>query len=276
MQFYREGRKQGDFEAGIRTALQALLASPKFVFRVRGRRRRACGRARTIGISDLDLASRLSFFLWQSVPDAELRNAAASGALQEARGAREAGAPDAGRSAVRVAVHAVRVAVAASAGHRQDSPGRAAVSRLRQRPGRIVQARNRTVLRQHRARGPQRPRPADGRLHVRQRADRERLRHPEHHRRAVPARDGHRRERRGTARPGQHPDAHVGRRPHVAGAARQVDHGSAARVAAAAAAAERAGARGHQGGRRMRASCCRRASGWKSTGRTRCATRATV
>ena len=49
------------------------------------------------------------------------------------------------------------------------------------------------------------------------------------------------------ARPGQHAGADLGRRPHVAGDARQVDHGSAARVAAAAAAAERAGARGDEG-----------------------------
>ena len=53
-------------------------------------------------------------------------------------------------------------------------------------------------------------------------------------------------------RPGQRADADGGRRPHVAGAARQVDHGSAARIAAAAAAAERAAVRRHQGGDRER------------------------
>ena len=76
------------------------------------------------------------------------------------------------------------------------------------------------------------------------------------------------------ARAGQRAAADLDRRSHLAGAARQVGDGSAARLAAAAAAAERAGARGDQGGRRRQA-CCRRASAWKSTARTRRARRAT-
>ena len=90
----------------------------------------------------------------------------------------------------------------------------------------------------------------------------------------VPARDAARRAPR-PARPGQHPGADVGRRPHLAGDARQMDHGSAARIAAAAAAAERAGARSDQR-RPPAARCCRCASGWKSTARTRRARRATA
>jgi hypothetical protein len=81
MRFYAQGRKQGGFEAGIRLALQALLANPRFVFRLE----QAPDNLRageSYRISDLDLASRLSFFLWGSLPDAELTRLAREGALR--------------------------------------------------------------------------------------------------------------------------------------------------------------------------------------------------
>jgi hypothetical protein len=81
MEFYGQGRKARDFEAGIKTALQALLASPKFVFRFESEPATARP-GQTYRLSDLDLASRLSFFLWQSVPDAELQKVAGSGTLK--------------------------------------------------------------------------------------------------------------------------------------------------------------------------------------------------
>jgi len=68
MAFYRSGYKSGGFEAGVRDALSAILASPHFLYR-------AESGAATPGIrtlSDLELASRLSFFLWSSIPDEEL------------------------------------------------------------------------------------------------------------------------------------------------------------------------------------------------------------
>ena len=78
----RPGREPGnreDFEAGIETALQRILASPKFVFRVE--RDPAEGPA-VHRITDIELASRLSFFLWSSIPDDELLNVASKGLLQ--------------------------------------------------------------------------------------------------------------------------------------------------------------------------------------------------
>jgi hypothetical protein len=81
MEFYGEGRKGRDFEAGIKAALQALLASPKFVFRFESMPSGAKA-GQTYRLSDLDLASRLSFFLWQSGPDAELQKVAAAGGLR--------------------------------------------------------------------------------------------------------------------------------------------------------------------------------------------------
>jgi hypothetical protein len=71
MKFYEEGRASGGFEAGIRTALQAILASPHFIFRLEEAPPRLA-RGADYRINDLDLASRLSFFLWGTPPDGEL------------------------------------------------------------------------------------------------------------------------------------------------------------------------------------------------------------
>jgi hypothetical protein len=75
MKFYKAGRDGGDFESGIRTALQAILASPHFIFRLE-EVRPAAKPGQNYRLSDLDLASRLSYFLWASAPDAELMQAA--------------------------------------------------------------------------------------------------------------------------------------------------------------------------------------------------------
>ena len=82
MRFYHKGAADGGFESGIRTVLQAVLASPHFVFRLeRQPQDEVAGRA--YAVSDVDLASRLSFFLWGAPPDAALLDAARSGALSE-------------------------------------------------------------------------------------------------------------------------------------------------------------------------------------------------
>jgi hypothetical protein len=70
--FYRQGAAEGGFENGIRTALQAILASPDFVFRYEPPRSGSVKPGETYRISDFALASRLSFFLWGTPPDEEL------------------------------------------------------------------------------------------------------------------------------------------------------------------------------------------------------------
>jgi hypothetical protein len=80
MQFYREGAAEGGFELGIRTALQALLASPHFVFRFEEAPANATS-GQTYRISDYALASRLSYFLWATTPDDELIELAKAGRL---------------------------------------------------------------------------------------------------------------------------------------------------------------------------------------------------
>jgi hypothetical protein len=80
---YRQGRADGDFEAGIGRALSAVLINPEFLFRVESdpKKTPAGGAYR---ISDLELASRLSFFLWSSIPDDELLDVAIRGKLSRA------------------------------------------------------------------------------------------------------------------------------------------------------------------------------------------------
>ena len=80
--FYKEGRASGGFDAGIERGLERILAAPSFLFRVeRGPEGSAAGSV--FSLSDLDLASRLSFFLWSSIPDDELLNAAVAGRLSQ-------------------------------------------------------------------------------------------------------------------------------------------------------------------------------------------------
>jgi hypothetical protein len=81
MRFYNQGSKTGDFESGIRLALQAILANPQFLFRIE-QTPPALRANQNYRISDLALASRLSFFLWATVPDAELLKAANQGTLR--------------------------------------------------------------------------------------------------------------------------------------------------------------------------------------------------
>jgi mono/diheme cytochrome c family protein len=88
VEFFQEGRKNGGFDAGIEQGLARVLVDPRFVFRLeREPLDSARGRPLQAGavyrITDLELASRLSFFLWSSIPDDELLDIAAKGTLHE-------------------------------------------------------------------------------------------------------------------------------------------------------------------------------------------------
>jgi hypothetical protein len=80
MTFYEEGRRAGVFEDGLELALRRLLASPQFLVRAE-KEPVAVTAGQTYRITDLELASRLSFFLWSSIPDDELINLASQGRL---------------------------------------------------------------------------------------------------------------------------------------------------------------------------------------------------
>jgi mono/diheme cytochrome c family protein len=83
--FYEVGRRAGSFETGIERALRSILASPKFVLRLERHPAELPGGA-VYRISDLELASRLSFFLWSSIPDDQLLEAATQGKLKTPAG----------------------------------------------------------------------------------------------------------------------------------------------------------------------------------------------
>ena len=82
--FYQTGRRNnGSFEAGIQFALRGILANPKFVFRAEADPANVAPGA-TYRLGDYELASRLSFFLWSSIPDDELLTLAEKGRLRNA------------------------------------------------------------------------------------------------------------------------------------------------------------------------------------------------
>ena len=82
VQFFDEGRRTGGFEVGIERALRALLVSPDFLFRVVTDPPVIAPRT-PYRLSDLELASRISFFLWSSIPDDELLELAIEGRLKD-------------------------------------------------------------------------------------------------------------------------------------------------------------------------------------------------
>jgi len=83
LEFYQRARGTGDFDAGIRAGVERLLVSPDFLFRIEADPERvAAGTA--YRLSDVELASRLSFFLWSSIPDDELLDVAIRGKLRDA------------------------------------------------------------------------------------------------------------------------------------------------------------------------------------------------
>jgi hypothetical protein len=82
LRFYKEARATGDFETGIEMAVRAVLASTEFLFRIERDPKNAAPRT-AYRVSDVELASRLSFFLWSSVPDEELLDLAIAGRLSQ-------------------------------------------------------------------------------------------------------------------------------------------------------------------------------------------------
>ena len=82
MAFYDRGAAQQGFEAGVRTGLEAILSAPEFLFRFE-REPTGADPGESYRLNDADLATRLSFFLWASAPDEELRELVASGRLSQ-------------------------------------------------------------------------------------------------------------------------------------------------------------------------------------------------
>ena len=262
LEFYRKARAEGDFDAGIEMALSAVLVNPQFLFRIE-RDPPAFPPDTAYRVSDVELASRLSFFLWSSIPDDELLDLAAAGQLARAGGARAASAADAGRSAVALAGHQFRrrsgctcaiwtrslptcgcfptstTTCGRRCGRRRSCSSRASCARTAACS--ICCSADYTYLNERLAKHYGIP---------------ARLRQPLPPRRARRGQSARR-----AAAPGQHPDGDFVCDAHVAGDSRQVGARKPARRAAPAAAARCAGAEGQHRGRPAR----RCASGWPST-----------
>ena len=82
MEFYKQGRKEGNFDDGVEMALARLLAAPKFIYRIEAEPANLKP-GETYRLNDADLASRLSFFLWSTSPDDELVRVASQGKLKD-------------------------------------------------------------------------------------------------------------------------------------------------------------------------------------------------
>ena len=241
MEFYASGRRAGTFDDGIEKALRRLLADPEFVYR-REVAPATVPAGGTYRISDLALASRLSFFLWSSMPDDELLTLAEQGRLRE---------PAMLEKQVRRMVADPKSAALIDnfAGQWLNLRALATIApnpsvypdfddNLRRR----VSPRGRAPVRQHRPRGPQRPGSADRGLHVRRRTARPPLRDPERLRQPVPARDSWPRPRHAAwaAREGRLDERDVAGHENLAGHPRQGVPGNLPRRESSVPAAERA------------------------------------
>ena len=269
MRFYKEARADGGFDAGIEMALRAVLASTEFLFRIERdpKGRRAAARPIASATSSWPRACRSS--CGAASPTTSCSDLAIAGRLNQPGDARAAGQADAGRAAKSEAL------VTNFAGQwlylrnlAAASPDARTVPRLRRQPASGVPARDRAVLREHRA-----ARTAACSTCCARTTPSSTSGWPSTT--AFPNVYGSRFRRvslgdeqraRRAARPGQHPDRDVVRQPHVAGASRQVDPREHPRHAAAATARERAAAAGH---RRRAAGCSRCASAWCSIVRIR-------
>lgn len=82
LRFFEQGRAQGGFDEGMALALQRILSDPKFIYRIE-EEPAGLEEGQTYALNDLDLAARLSFFLWSSIPDRELLDLARAGQLTD-------------------------------------------------------------------------------------------------------------------------------------------------------------------------------------------------
>ena len=202
MPFFDDGTQGAVFDAGIEQLIAAVLVSPEFLYRsihvpavpVRVRsvelHREPAASSAAYPLTDLELATRLSYFLWSQGPDETLlddrgrRKAGRRRRALQAQAARMLKDPRASRLVRNFALRALDLDKL-----HQVVPDPEPVPDVQRCAAARHGHRDRVVHRQHPARGPQHRRPAHGRPHVRQRAARQALRHPVGLRSAVPARD---------------------------------------------------------------------------------------
>ena len=241
MELYAAGRQDGNFDAGIGRALEGLLSMPAFLFRLEQDPADARP-GQTYRVSDLELASRLSFFLWKSIPDDELLDVATRGRLKEPA----------------VLSQQVRRMLADGKASRWMNdfvgqwlqvrnlqamePDAELLPELRRQLARGDDQGDLALLREPGARRSAGAGPVAVELHVPQSAAGASLRYRQRLRQSLPPRADDRSGTAGPARTGQRVDGVVVRAPHVGRPARQVGARESAGHAAATAAAQRAAA----------------------------------
>ena len=195
--FFESGRKgKGGFDAGIEQLIAAVLVSPEFLYRGVRAPERTSGSASVFPLNDVELASRLSFFLWSQGPDDALLDVAAAGKLKDP-------ASFARRRCGCCRIRAPRAwcATSRSSGWTWTTSTTPSPIRICFRPSTTSCGRTwnraRVLHGERAARGSQRRRPAHRRPHVPQRATGEALRHHLGARAAVPPRDAGRSRRWG-------------------------------------------------------------------------------
>ena len=240
MAFYRAGRRKGDFDHGIEKALRAILVSPDFLFRIE-RDPPGIPPGTVYRLSDFELASRLSFFLWSSIPDDELLSLAQQRRLHDPVVLH--------RQVQRMLADPRSDALVTNFAGQWLNLRNLALSRpdpdvfpefdeaLRQSFLEETNLFFASVLRENR----QRTGPAGRQLHLSQPAAGRALRHPEHLRIAIPPRNSHRSKPGRTAGARQHPYGDLVPQSDFRGAARKVDPGESAGHPAAASAARCSG-----------------------------------
>ena len=148
---YTAGRAKGSFEQGIEHGLRLILANPKFLFRTET----PLPAAQATGpVSDIELASRLSFFLWSSVPDDRAAWRGLARTVAPAAGARAGSASDAQGSALAGAGGELRRPVADAAQPARPHPDAGRLPELRQRAAPGLPSRDRAVRGERLPRGP--------------------------------------------------------------------------------------------------------------------------
>ena len=186
--FYEQGYAEGGFETGVETALRKILIAPEFLFRVEQDPSAKAGGRR---LPHQRCRAGIAAFVLPLEQYSRRRTARCGGARETPRlqGARAAGAPHAGRLAIRVARRQLRRPVAVPPQSRRACAGRSDVPDVRRQSAAGIQTGDRAVLRERHPREPQRARFAEGRLHVPRRAPGQALRHRWRVRHAVQARD---------------------------------------------------------------------------------------
>ncbi len=167
MKLYDAGRASGSFERGVQESLRLILANPKFLFRSEPDPKGATPGS-VYQLTDLELASRLSFFLWSSIPDDELIGIATQGRLKNPAVLDQQVKRMLADPKANAMVNNFAGPVAAAPEPAKPNARSGGLPELRRQSAPSLPQGDRTIVPKHHARRPQRAGTAHGGLHLRQ------------------------------------------------------------------------------------------------------------